>query len=230
MSAVLIVFLVATRDPSAELLTQPPELPKARLAFLGRWQQPVRMQLQRVKRALLGPDKVLTIHTTILEMDSPAVLKGLREIPTGTITGPGKNVFVVTKATAWKTTALSLSGVKPWNMDVTIMENRQAQLSVHDVVMVGTATNLHKENAGWWLDMWPKVHGNAIKLSCFFTRTERAFALLGNGAFIQTNFAFGARAEIPKDGGLIILSTATNRSGKLTAAIITPTIQQPPKK
>lgn len=221
----LVVFLLVVRDPSVELLTRPPDFQKPRLAFLGKWHQPVRMQLQRVKHALFGPDKVLTIHATILELDSPAVLKELREIPTGIIAGAEKNAFVITKATAWKTTALSLSGVKPSNMDVTVMENRQAQLSVHDVVMVGTATNLHKENAGWWLDVWPKVHGDEVKLSCFFTGTERAFIPLRNGTFIQTNFAFGARAEISQGGGLVILSTATNRNGKLTAVILLPSIK-----
>jgi hypothetical protein len=227
---VLLVTFLLWHDSRTELLTKPPTQRKSRLAFLGKFAGPVREQWLKVKSRLFGTPSVVMVLGTVFEMDPPATLP---DWPASALTNRFDNcVFTVTNCEAWKQKVISMPQVHGViNQNVVASERAQGQLSVRDLVSVGTATNLRSEWEGWSLDVWPRAQAHSVNLVCFFTFAERARVEAGAGTriFLRTNFAFGARAELPDGGGLVLWSGVTNSGGKVITALLTPVVYPPPR-
>ena len=127
----------------------------------------------------------------------------------------------------------ALPGVKVVSVpSMSWSEGRQAQMSVRDSVTIGTSTNLHLGEVGFWLDAWiASGSARSSELTCFLTVNERVFRR-GNSPdveavseiFLRTNAAFGARVKVPERGAVFLISSQTNQNGKLVGAILTPSV------
>jgi hypothetical protein len=220
----------------AQWLSSPPIM-RSRLAFLGRWHWPVKRQLLRVKDGFLGPAKSVLIAGTILEFDAALSLTNLSGTSATLTNASGSQLFVSADAGALSNRFIAQPGTRILSAPrVITSEKAQAQLAISERVPVGSGTNVHMETAGCWLDVWPRVNAQSIDLACFLTVSERALRPTNsaqastNSSFVQTNAAFGARARIPRNGGLLLISGSTNQSGKRVGVILFPKVLTPAGK
>jgi hypothetical protein len=239
LCAAIGIWFVADNAGSrskAEWLTSPPVM-RARPAFLGRWHWPVKQQLLRIKEGFLGPAKSVMVAGTILEFDAALSLTNLSSMSAALTNNSGSQLFVSADAGALSNRFFAQPGTRILSAPrVVTTEKAQAQMAISERVPVGTGTNVQMEWAGCWLDVWPRVNAQSIDLACFLTVSERALLPTNsaptstNTSFIQTNAAFGARARIPRNGGLLLISGGTNQSGKRVGVLLFPKVLTPAGK
>ncbi|HTD65982.1 MAG TPA: hypothetical protein VK846_05560 [Candidatus Limnocylindria bacterium] len=227
-----LIFLT-TRGDSVEWLTSSPGVRRPRLAFLGRWMWPVKRQLLRVKNVVVGVPKLVNVRGVLLEFDSPRALVDLSGVISKSTNHAGEQVWIVTDGSTFSESLKTLPGAKVISVPGTIMrEDNQSQMQMVNSVAVGASTNLHLEYVGWWLDAWiSRGRDESLELTSFLTWSERVLHrgtppdVEGTtGYFIHTNAAFGGRVRVPKDGGLLLISSKTNQHGKTAAAILVPSV------
>lgn len=219
----LMVWWMSRRTSAVQWLDGPPPPGRSRLAFLGKWGQPVRMQLLRAKFWIFGAPRTLTIRGRILELDAGA-LPNLELTPTAFSNRAGVQAWILNDARAWQ--HLTNAGARVLSAPtVSVGNGMQAQISIADRVSIEG----RPEDVGIRLDVWPHLRGESINLAAFLVVTE-AFARPANpiadgqttAAVIRTNAAFGARAHLPKGSSLFLLAPNTNEQGRIIGAWISP--------
>lgn len=228
--AVVCLFLFQRRE-RVELVDQPPPLRQMRFGFLGPWNSPVRVKWRQIKEKVFGPPQIVTIQGTVVELDSTVSALDFKDVVNVQTHDSGARVFVVEDAKAWRAKLLSLAWTNAAaDQALNILEEREGQFSGLQPFLMGASTNRYYEYAGWSLNVWPIAQREAVDLTCLFSRTERVsmHGLTGDGApqfSIRTNFSFGARVQIPRGRGIVLLSE-TNAHGKVSAAILAPAIHR----
>ena len=238
MGVASVLFMKQRGGDSIEWLAKSPMQPSKR-AFLGPWAQPVRIQLSRLKQWMFGPRSTIAINAMIFEL-SPTTLLELAAGAKVFTNKAGARAFLVENRDQFRSKLLTPLSIGVTNKllsspSMITADGMQAQMASYETVSIGASTNVHKANAGWWIDVWPRANGNSTDLACFLTHTERAFervspsgAEVTNSSFIRTNAFLGARVRIPENGSLFLLSPAANANGHALGILLSPTVQKPP--
>ena len=228
------IWLFRDSRPSsadAEWLSSRPPPRRSRLEFLGRWMWPVKRQISRVREKIAGAPRVIDARGLVVEFDPAVTL----HVPPAvdSLTNQNGDVLFVFSSSDFEQTLRTTPDIHLLTAPrMTVGDGMQAQMAITDKAAIGTATNLTFGWVGWWVDFWPRLRRSGIEISCFFTSTERAFRQPASGgswqkeAFIRTNVAFGARANVPENGSLFLLSHNTNSSGKVMGAFLSPAVQK----
>ena len=215
---------------------------KPRLVFLRKWIWPLEKEMLRLKQWMFGVPPGITIDATIVEFNPAAVLDLTPQVH-GFTNSTGARAFVMetneTPGDAFlRTAAIPTSVNKPlWSPKMRLADGMQGQMQMSEVAWVGSSTNFQKAWAGWFMDVCPRVSDRSVELECFLTHTERA---LQTGArldedgtrtyFLRTNVSLGARARIPENGRLLLISPAINSNGHVIGVLLSPTVQRPPAR
>ena len=215
-----MIFLFRWEEPApVEWVSVPPPRRAARVAFLGRWAQPLRNVRDWVKSRVTGPATCIVIKTEIRELvEPPSLING--PMPGALFTNRTGMRAWIFSSNDWS--ALSTSrreaGKRLSNPSVWAANGHQAQLFTGGTVMVGGVP----QSVGTWLDAVPHARDRAVDLELFFTRTD----VETNLAVIHTNLAFGARLQIPP-GGRALLRTGRDTDGKVFEVNISAEVRKP---
>jgi hypothetical protein len=213
-----VFWLLTSPRPTPQLLDAPP-VERSPLAWLGRWAQPVRSFLSRMKFQVIGPPAAVTIRARLLEFDSAAAW---HRVAPGQDLGSnvaGDRVWILPHVP--EVEPMTIPGVqviaKP---TVSAIDGHRAQFSVTSRV----ATRRGFEDVGVQLDVLPQSRGDAIDLRAFIAVTEAGdWIALSNQAVvatIRTNAFFGAQVRLPKGSSLFLLSGRTNEAGRRIGALL----------
>jgi hypothetical protein len=232
-TAVFLFF--AMRMPSRmEVLSSPPQQ-KSRLAFLGRWQWPVKKQLHRIKTGIWGPPRTVQMGAIVAEFNSLAPFREFSLLSAVT-NNEGDKVLIVLDEPAKREAALTNSQARVLSRPgVITVDGMQAQMSMTERGSPSGKTNAPVLETGFWLNVWPRVRSDGVGISCFFTSSEidwRRSPLASDEPisepFVRTNAALGAQIRVPTGASVVLISGATNNQGRVTGVYLTPTVQ--PKK
>jgi len=237
----IVSVLVLMKNPRQDIEWLAKSPIQQRPQFLsGRWTQPVRIQLSRLKQWMFGPKQTIAVNAMILEL-SPAAASELASNATGFTNTAGARAFVIQNGARVREELLATAsaGKPAYNVmsspRIITAEGVQAQFAITHNVFIGSPSRIQQANAGWWIDVWPRTSGRAIDLTCFLTQTERALqrvsppnAEVTNIAFLRTNVSLGARVRVPENGSLFLLSPSTNTNGFATGILLSPTVQKRP--
>lgn len=222
-------FMTRYTGNDVEWLTEPPAARRSRLAFLGQWKQPVKIQLLRAKYWLFGTPQTVTIRANILELDSPTVLSNLISSAAMFSNSAGVRGWIINDATAWQTSLTNPALRVLTAPTVTVADGMQAQVSVVERMPIGGAL----QNVGFYLDLWPHLRGDSVDLTSFLVATERASNQMSipggsvrtNTIFVRTNAAFGVRVHLPKGSSVFLLAgRGSNNQGKVIGALLSPVV------
>jgi len=228
--AVLLFFI--RRGPSElEIITSRPGPQKSRLAFLGRWTQPVKQKLLPLREALFGRRRVVVVDATVFELN-PGVPFLAFTVLSGQTNARGERVMVVRPDPNFREALIQESGARVISGPrITTAEDVQGQIGMMEKQPVGFATNVSMRDVGWWIDVETSVRRGSVALTTFFTGNEvvPANSALAAGHFnvgtvLRTNIALGARVTVPFGAGVILLSGATNRKGQIVGALLSPVV------
>jgi hypothetical protein len=215
----------------AEWLSSRPTPRRSRLEFLGRWTRPVKQQIARIREKTIGAPPLIDARGLVVEFD-PAVPPHV-PAANASLTNQMGDVMFVFSNSDFEQTLRTTPGIHVLTAPrMTVGSGMQSQMSMTTSTPIGVSTNLTFQPLGWWVDFWPHVRRSGIDITCFFTSTEGAVrrtvggALWQREAFIRTNVAFGARATIPANGSLFLLSHNTNSNGKVIGAFLSPRMQK----
>ena len=233
-----VLLITRQRTDDIEWLTISP-IQRPRLAVLGRWTQPVKIQLSRMKQWIFGPRQTIAINAMIFEL-SPAAVSDFALRANAFTNKAGARAFLIEKRDQFREELLTPSSTGRTNKllsspSMITADGMQAQMASYETVFIGTSTNIQKANAGWWIDLWPRASGHSTELACFLTHTERVLERVGpsnievtNIGFIRTNISLGVRIRVPENGSLFLLSRATKTNGPALGVLLSPSIQKRP--
>ena len=228
LCVVAIVWLLLDKDESGAVqwLTQQPKAQGSRLAFLGKWAQPIKSQVLRFKFWLVGPPQMITVQGDVLKLESPAVLSNLLASSTLFSNSIGRQAWLLPYAPS--VNSMTNDGVEVVTRTSVLMINgMQSQVSVTERVLIGERW----ENIGVRVDFWPHRRGQAVELTSFLLATEKVAGNESSGtgtsstnsSFLRTNASFGARVRVPQGASVFLLATDTvDEKGKLTGVLLSP--------
>jgi hypothetical protein len=231
--AILLTLRPGPSGAGVQWLSTVPPQQRSRLGFLGAWSGPVRGQLLQWKRALFGAPPIVTVTAILFEMDPGMALPDWKVL-SGATNESGEKILVVRDGVVpAMDPRLSLPArarifSRP---QLVLPDGMQGVMASYLTQPLGRSSNA--ENIGFWLNVTPHVNARDVDLQCFITRNEIAVRST-NGAeeepFLNTNMNFGARVIIPTNASVLLLGNTTNRSGKVTGAILSPVTTHPRRK
>lgn len=208
------------RDRSEiEWLSSPPAV-RTSSPVLGKWSWPIKAQLRRFKERLLKKPQLVVINGRVLEFDSVITVSNLSSTLTGFTNTSGDRVYVVEDA--FQKQLEDRAGVR-------VIANGKPLMSIYE--NIPGQTGAYSDKFAWQIQMSARVKAQSVSLVSFFRGSQQMSqrSLNASGAntnltFTHTNFFFGARVEIPDGHSVFLLSGATNGNGKITAALLSPSV------
>ena len=230
----LFLFLADRMPSRLELLTSPPPQRKSRLAFLGRWEWPVKTRLLRIKQAVWGLPRVVRIVTVIAEFDPDSVLREF-EILNAVTNAGGDKVFVVRLEREQRAIFGPPRGQILSQPGVVTADGREAQISMTERSARTPRANAPQLETGYWLNVLPRVYSDGLGLTCFLTRSGIEWRTVSQPSgesisepFVHTNVAIGAQLRLPRNACLLLMTGSTNSEGRVAGVFLSPVVE--PKK
>ncbi len=227
-----MVWLVGKDRDGVTWIKEPERWQASRLAFLGRWESLVRIQVFYIRQWLFGPRRTVQEEAVIFESRTADWLVLMTNVVSARTNQLGEVVAVMRETLGWGTALSERPGVN-------VLAHRRflnvygspSKIDNYEQRMVGTPTSLTPAQLGWALHFNPKVQAGGIGLSCFFTHTgldvawdpaqpEEVLRTLA-----RTNLHFGARVKFPEGGSVLLFSPpATNGAGLWRGAYLRPRV------
>lgn len=211
-----------------------PQPRKSRLGFLGSWSYPLRGWLFSVKSRLLGPPAVVMLDLQIFSLrpapESEFILTNIALLPGALADDHGLRAWVFPPADL-NTLTQRLASVASLisRPRLVTASGQSAQMSAANLFSLPQGL----VPAGIFVDFFPHARRGSLEVVTFITLSEAVTNRAGSSTqpaslMIQTNLAVGVRLQMPP-GHAAFLLHRNRENGKLTAALLTPSVQWPKK-
>ena len=227
------VFLRHDDPQGRVVLTQDrPQPQSSLLGFLGSWSYPLRGWLLNMKSRLLGPPLTVTLDLQILNL-GPApefTLTNATLLSAGSGDDHGLRAWMLPPADLSALTQRLASAASLISRPRVVTASGQpAQISVANLVSLPQGL----VPAGIFVEFSPRVRRDSLEVVTFLTLSEAvtnrtAASTSPASLMIQTNLAVGVRLQLPP-GHAAFLLHSNRENGKVTGALLTPTVHWPKK-
>lgn len=225
---VLVGIFILKSSTGSKILSSPPPPQNYRLAFLGKYMWPIRRQYLRLRQAIFGPLQGVQVNGIVAELDPGAVVPPSKLIK-GMTNEMGQIIWIAEEMVLREMMTNTAHAQILSQPRVVTADGVQAQMSMTDRSTFGAPGPMLE--VGYWLNVWPRVRSERIDMTCFFThsemvrrRSQSADGTVTSEATLATNAAFGAKANVPVGASVMLLSGSTNSRGRISAALLTPSM------